>query len=282
MGKTKCSYHPLRQARRDELIQAGELPMVKDKKKKQQEGGSKGSKGAKVEGKKRKRRVNNEDSMEDDSEADGGTVAGASTPRPPSVPRALPAARRAPVAPSTGRSVPPPIAPAVSNLNVVKTTRVPTIAGLQREVHDLKTLISNLTNGQQELRQDNLMLRGWFEVLLPLKEKMMVDVPVLQAEMRGLTDAMELEKLKSEIKMLRPQLRQANARLSQLEVETTSEEDEEDDKDVDHQPQDQRTTLKIQLPKSSMFVNPAQSRHSIRRSLSPPTAGPSSIRFNLN
>jgi hypothetical protein len=26
------------------------------------------------------------------------------------------------------------------------------------------------------------MLRGWFEVLLPLKEKMMVDVPVLQAE----------------------------------------------------------------------------------------------------
>ena len=110
----------------------------------------------------------------------------------------------------------------------------------------------------------------------------MVDVPVLQAEMRGLTDAMELEKLKSEIKMLRPQLRQANARLSQLEVETTSEEDEEDDKDVDHQPQDQRTTLKIQLPKSSMFVNPAQSRHSIRRSLSPPTAGPSSIPFNLN
>jgi hypothetical protein len=77
--------------------------------------------------------------------------------------------------------------------------------------------------------------------------------------MRVLINVMELEKLKSEIKMLCSQLGQANAGLSQFEVETTSEEeDEEDDKEVDHQPQDQHTTLKIQLLKSSMFVNPAQ------------------------
>ena len=61
------------------------------------------------------------------------------------------------------------------------------------------------------------MLQGWFEVLLALKDKMMVTVPVLEAEMRGLHNGMDLEKTKAEVEMLRKQLAQADGHLGHLQ-----------------------------------------------------------------
>jgi len=96
-------------------------------------------------------------------------------------------------------------------------SNVPTIASLQSELADLKRIVNNLVNSKQELWQENIMLRGWFEVLLALKNKMMVTVPVLEAEMRGLHNGMDLEKTKAEVEMLRKQLAQADGHLGCLQ-----------------------------------------------------------------
>jgi len=96
-------------------------------------------------------------------------------------------------------------------------SNVPTIASLKSELADLKRMVNNLVNSEQELQQENIMLQRWFEVLLALKDKMMVTVPVLEAEMRGLWNGMDLEKIKAEVEMLRKQLAQADGRLGHLE-----------------------------------------------------------------
>jgi len=93
---------------------------------------------------------------------------------------------------------------------VVKNRCVPTISGLQREVEDMKRMVKNITNSNQAHQEENALLHGWFKVLLPLKEKMMVTVPALEAEMRGLWDGMELEKMKSDVNRLWVQLGQAD------------------------------------------------------------------------
>jgi hypothetical protein len=98
------------------------------------------------------------------------------------------------------------------------------ITGLQRQVNDLKTLVGHLVDGQEELHQDNLMLRGWFEVLRASGEKMMVDILVLEAEMSGIKFVMDLQKMQCERTRLGLQLGQANAHLAQLELESSSEE----------------------------------------------------------
>jgi len=89
----------------------------------------------------------------------------------------------------------------------------------------------------------------------------MVAVLALEAEMRGLRDGMELEKMKSDVNRLRVELGQADIRLAQLEISTSSKEEEEEDDDEDeasdHQ-QDVHKQLNIHLPNSSMFVHPAQ------------------------
>jgi RNA polymerase-interacting CarD/CdnL/TRCF family regulator len=48
------------------------------------------------------------------------------------------------------------------------------------------------------------MLCSSLEVLQMLKEKMVVSVPVLEAEMRGLRNGMELEKTKEEVEIAHP------------------------------------------------------------------------------
>jgi hypothetical protein len=143
-------------------------------------------------------------------------------------------------------------------------------------VNILQVLARNLVDGQQNLRQENLLLRGWFDVLRPLKEQMMVDVPALQAQMRGLRGAMELDKMKSEMKQLRKQLGQASTRLAQLEEVDTSEEGEEEveeNKRVERRPPKTDNGLKFNLPNSSMFIIPAPLRDKTLPS-APPSAGP--------
>ena len=90
-------------------------------------------------------------------------------------------------------------------------------------MNNLKTLVGHLVDGQEELLQDNLMLRGWFEVLRASGEKMMVDIPVLEAEMSGIKFVMDLQKMQHERTRLGLQLGQANARLAQLELESSLE-----------------------------------------------------------
>jgi len=88
----------------------------------------------------------------------------------------------------------------------------------------------------------------------------MVAVPALEAEMRGLRDGMELEKMKSDVNRLWVKLGQADVQLAQLEISTSSEEEEEEDDDEDeasdHQ-QDVHKQLNIHLL-NSMFVHLAQ------------------------
>jgi len=95
---------------------------------------------------------------------------------------------------------------------------VPTIASLQSELANLKRMVNNLINSEQELWQENIMLQGWFEVLLALKDKMMVTMPGLEAEMRGLWNGMDLEKMKGEVEMLGKQLAQADGCHGHLDV----------------------------------------------------------------
>jgi len=45
----------------------------------------------------------------------------------------------------------------------------------------------------------------------------MVTMPALEAEMRGLQNGMDLEKMKAEVEMLRKQLAQADSHLGRLE-----------------------------------------------------------------
>jgi len=96
-------------------------------------------------------------------------------------------------------------------------SNVPTIASLQSELADLKRMVNNLVDSEQELQQENITLWGWFKVLLALKDKMMVTVPALEAEMRGVWNGMDLEKMKAEVEMLRKKLAQADGRLGRLE-----------------------------------------------------------------
>jgi len=104
-----------------------------------------------------------------------------------------------------------------ARLTPLAGSNVPTIASLQSELANLKRMVNSLVDSKQELWQENIMLWGWFEVLLALKDKMMVTVLVLEAEMRGLWNGMDLEKMKAKMEMLRKQLAQADGHLDCLE-----------------------------------------------------------------
>jgi len=85
---------------------------------------------------------------------------------------------------------------------VNSVTNVHIIASLQSELANLKRMVNNLVNSEAELWQENIMLQEWFKVLLALKDKMMVTVLALVANMKGLQDGMDLEKMKAELEML--------------------------------------------------------------------------------
>ena len=104
-----------------------------------------------------------------------------------------------------------------AKLTPLAELNVSTIASLQSELANLKRMVNNLVDSKQELQQENIMLQGWSKVLLALKNKMMVTMPVLEAEMRGLQNGMDLEKTKAEVEMSGKQLAQANGCLGHLE-----------------------------------------------------------------
>jgi len=88
-------------------------------------------------------------------------------------PVAGPSSSSAGFGPQTGRDAPHSTSSEVvvgdqsqARLTPPAGSNVPTIASLQSELADLKRMVNNLVNGKQELQQENIMLRGWFEVLL--------------------------------------------------------------------------------------------------------------------
>jgi hypothetical protein len=94
------------------------------------------------------------------------------------------------------------------------TIRIPvtsTIIGLQRELHGLKSTVATLRANHDKLVKEVIMLRGGVEVLMALKEDMLVNVPALKAEMRGLRDEMELEMMKAAVVALQHELARSNA-----------------------------------------------------------------------
>jgi hypothetical protein len=85
---------------------------------------------------------------------------------------------------------------------------VPSLGGLQRELHDLKQVVLKLSENQEQLLHENMMLRGSVEVLLALKDKMLVSIPALEAKMRGLRSGMEWEKMKQQMASLRSEVKE--------------------------------------------------------------------------
>ena len=155
------------------------------------------------------------------------------------------------------------LAPTTSASGAVSSTKIgrtPTLGGLQRELNDLRSLMTTVLSNQEQMSNDLTMVRGWCEVLIMLKDQMIVSVPALQAEMTGLRNGMELERMKSHIATLDANLSATKTRLAQFEDETT-----DDDEDTHQLPQDD-PPLHISLPKSSMYVPPNVMRQSIRQS----------------
>jgi len=219
-GKTGCSYSPFCKTCRAEMMRSSELPWAGSNKVDgkqvavgkqvvvEENNGTEGNRSG-------KRKHRDEDEACLDKARDVITARG---------PVASPSSSSAGFGPQTGRDAPHSTSGEVAvgdqsqaRLTPPARSNVPTIASLQSELADLKRMVNNLVDSEQELRQENIMLQGWFEVLLVLKDKMMVTMPALEAEMRGLQNGMDLEKTKAEVEMLRKQLAQAYGRLGHLE-----------------------------------------------------------------
>jgi hypothetical protein len=191
-GKMKCSYSTAHTAHWEALITSGELPVVRGGKKtlgKKQAQAGEGSnvkgKGGKVAAGKRKRQ--GEETANEETEAE-------------SIP--LSAVTLNTATPSVG---PGPLSTRVS--------RAPMVGGLHQELTDLQAKVAILVSDQAQLHNDNNMLHGQVEVLMGLKDKMMVSVPELQTEMKGLWDGMELKKMKRDITSLWEQMAKTNIRM---------------------------------------------------------------------
>lgn len=237
-GKTKCSYTTPRIARLKELQESGEIEPPKSGRRAPAKGNAKG----------KKKRQGEETTVEDSAAeyVPPGTIDGPSINPTIPVPLADAVQASSPACPPTSTShvaAEPP-----------QNMRVPTIAGLQREVGDLKHIVNQMSGNHESLYQDNVKLRESVDALLGWKEKIMVSVPALEAEMRGLRNGMEWEKIRQEMASLRSELANTKERLATYEGDTTTEDEDNDD----------LPPLEINVPKSSMYVDPRQMRVSIR------------------
>jgi hypothetical protein len=147
--------------------------------------------------------------------------------------------------------------------------RTPTVGGLHRELTDLQRLVAAMSETQDNLLSEVAMLRGWMEVLMTLKDGMLVKVPELQVEMRGLRNGMDLERMKGDITALRREVTARKPHLAKAPGpvptdSSASDADSSDDSsgDDDGAPAVDAVVPPINLPMSSMFVHPDQLRDS--------------------
>ena len=212
-GKTKCLYSASHIACQEAMIASGELPPPKGvkkssgRKKVQEDKGCEAKgKGGKAAGKRKWSETANEDSV-----AKTGLVSAVASPLivPPvsgSGSAALPYCLDIEALATLGTtSQCPPTPQAVTHVGNAPASRVgqtPTLASLQWELTDVQSVMATFKANQETLMNDNVILQSQVEVLMELKDQMLVSVPVLQGEMRGLRDGMELERIKHEITML--------------------------------------------------------------------------------
>jgi hypothetical protein len=184
------------------MVAAGELPGKKasGRKKVQAEGGKVKREGG-IAGAKRKQQGETAD-----EESGVDTTAGE---MPSPGPSSLPA-----TGPTNIGATPAPSSTANPLVATPQMGRTPTVGGLQRELTDLWTLVTAVSATQDTLLSEVTMLRGWMEVLMTLKDDMLVKVPELQAEMRGLRNGMELERMKGEVAALQRELAATKAHLA--------------------------------------------------------------------
>jgi hypothetical protein len=137
---------------------------------------------------------------------------------------------------------------------------------------DLQRVVAAMSESQDNLLSEVTMLRGWMEVLMTLKDDMLVKVPELQAEMRGLRNGMDLERMKGDIAALRrevtarePHLAKAPGPVPTDGSSSDTDSSDESSADEDGAPAVDAVVPPINLPMSSMFVHPNQLRASRTR-----------------
>jgi hypothetical protein len=158
--------------------------------------------------------------------------------------------------------------------STIPKIRLPSLGGLQRELHDLKQIVVRLSENQEHILNENVALRDSVDVLLGLKEKMLVSISALEAEMRGLRSGMEWEKMKQQMAGLRSELKDTKDRLAEFEESSSGEDEEDDDNAVEG-----KEAVSKNMPRSSMYVPPSELRKS-RRAPSPAVQCSSNDRCN--
>jgi hypothetical protein len=136
---------------------------------------------------------------------------------------------------------------------------------------DLRTLVVAMSATQDTLLSEVTMLRGWMEVMMTLKDDMLVKLPELQAEMRGLRNGMELERMKGEVAALQRELAATKAHLAKaprpVPADSSSSDGDsanESSGDEDESAAVDAVATPIDVPMSSMFVHPHQLQDSRR------------------
>jgi hypothetical protein len=265
-GKTKCSYSAPHTARLKELQESGEIESPKASKralaKKKQDDEEKVVK-PRV---KRKRQA--EEMVVEDAAAEfvpPAAVAGPSNrpiiPTPSAgVVKVASAAPRPPPSTSIDTSTAPIDATPIVAAEAPPVLQMQALGALQQEVTDLRQLVAKMNDNNERLYQDNLKLRESVGVLLGWKEEMIARVPALEAEMRGLRNGMEWEKMRQDMASLRSELATTKHRLAEFEADTSEDDEDEGEKRVE----EEAAPLEINLPRSSMFVHPSEMRVSIR------------------
>jgi len=276
LGKTRCSYSALRQARRETMVASGELQAAKGSKK---ASGKKGQDGEVNDGKPKdakatgKRKRQEQDASPDSSGSEFVAVGGIAPPATsaPSNPVAPPhrldtdQVSTGPAAtPSPATSLAPTASGSVEKSST-KMLRTPTLGGLQRELNDLRSQMKTVLSNQDEIMRDLVLVRGWFEVLTALKDDMAITVPALKAEMTGLRNGMELERMKAQIAVLASELAATKSQLAEFEDES-GDEDEHHHNPLQDAPPQGAPPSHLGMPTSSMYVPPDRMRLSIRQS----------------
>ena len=162
--------------------------------------------------------------------------------------------------PTTTPSLVTSLAPTTSASAAVLLTKIghtPTLSGLQQELNDLRSSMMMVLSNQEQMSNNLAMVRGWCEVLVTLKDQMIISIPALQAKMTGLRNGMELEQMKSHIATLDANLSATKTCLAQFEDETT-----DNNEDTYQLPQDD-PPLHISLLKSSMYICPTKCHASV-------------------
>ena len=206
-SKTGGLYASPSLSRHEQLVKIGECPLPES---------------AKAAGK-RKRREEDEDEwtgvkevIKEHLPTPGSSMAKSNPPGsnvlPPLTTCAVPVPTL-PAIPATSQDTPAP----GETVTATNDSDLSTLSSLQRELGDSKRAAQGAMETTEKLAKENVVLWGHIRTLLAFMNQMTVRLPVLEAELRGLRNGMEVGKLKNEIRRLKD-------RVAELEEEESEEE----------------------------------------------------------